>query len=56
MVWEETEKMFPKNAYLIHEPTGRGHVILFAEEPLFRLYWRGLERLFLSSLLLAPSF
>jgi hypothetical protein len=55
-VWEETEKMFPKNAYLIHEPTGRGHVILFAEEPIFRLYWRGLERLFLSSMLLAPSF
>lgn len=55
-VWEDTEEMFPKNAYLIHEPTGRGHVILFAEEPIFRLYWRGLERLFLSSLLLAPSF
>ncbi|MCZ6818496.1 MAG: M14 family zinc carboxypeptidase [Calditrichaeota bacterium] len=55
-IWEKTEKMFPGNVYLIHEPTGNGDVILFAEEPIFRLYWRGLERLFLSSLLLAPSF
>lgn len=55
-VWEKTEKMFPGNAYLIHEPLGRGKVILFAEEPIFRLYWRGLEKLFLNSLLLAPSF
>ncbi|MCG8604867.1 BPL-N domain-containing protein [bacterium] len=55
-VWEKTEKMFPGNAYLIQEPKGNGHVILFSEEPIFRLYWRGLERLFLSSLLIAPSF
>ena len=55
-IWEETEKMFPGNAYLIDEPVGSGHAILFAEEPIFRLYWRGTERLFLSSLLIAPSF
>jgi hypothetical protein len=55
-VWEKTEKIFPGKAYLIQEPMGNGHVILFAEEPIFRLYWRGLERLFLSSLLIAPSF
>ncbi len=54
--WEKTEKMFPGNAYLIHEPMGRGKVILFADEPIFRLFWRGLEKMFLNSLLLAPSF
>tara|TARA_R110000868_G_scaffold259361_14_gene517506 strand:- start:172 stop:2691 length:2520 start_codon:yes stop_codon:yes gene_type:complete len=55
-VFEENKTNFPGNAYLIHEPTGRGNVILFAEQPVFRLYWRGLERLFVNSVLLAPSF
>ncbi len=54
-VWEKTEKLFPEKAYLIHEPMGRGHVILFAEEPIFRTYWRGLEKLFLNGLLIGPS-
>ncbi len=54
-IWEKTEKRFPDQAYLIHEPMGRGHVILFAEEPIFRTYWRGLEKLFLNSLILGPS-
>ena len=55
-IWEKTEKRFPGNAYLIHEPLGRGKVILFADEPIFRLFWRGLEKLFLNSVLLGPSF
>ena len=55
-VFEENKINFPGNAYLIHEPTGRGNVILFAEQPVFRVYWRGLERLLVNSILLAPSF
>ena len=55
-VFEENKNNFPGNAYLIHESSGRGNVILFAEQPVFRLYWRGLERLFVNSVLLAPSF
>lgn len=55
-VFEENQPNFPGNAYLIHEPMGRGNVILFAEQPVYRLYWRGLERLFVNSILLAPGF
>lgn len=55
-VWDKTLEMFPGKAYLIHEPLGRGKVVLFAEEPIFRLFWRGLERLFLNSLFMSPSF
>lgn len=55
-VFDENEENFPGNAYLIHEPRGRGDVVLFADQPVFRLYWRGLERLFLNSVLLTPSF
>lgn len=55
-VFEDNKENFPGNAYLVHEAVGRGNVVLFAEQPVFRLYWRGLERLFLNSVLLAPSF
>ena len=55
-VFEDNKKNFPGNAYLIHEPIGRGNVVLFAEQPVFRLYWRGLERLFINSVLLTPGF
>lgn len=50
-VFDENSANFPGNAYLIHEQAGRGNVILFAEQPVYRLYWRGLERLFINSIL-----
>ncbi len=35
-VWEgNTERLLKGTAYLIDEPTGSGHVILFADEPFF---------------------
>jgi len=55
-VWEDMEKKFPGKAYLIEEPVGRGKVIMFADDPNFRLYWQSLNRLFLNSVLLSPSF
>jgi hypothetical protein len=35
--------------FLIDEPRGRGHVVLYVEDPNFRLFWYGLNRLFLNS-------
>ena len=52
---EKMTKALPKQAYLIDEPTGRGHVILFADEPNFRATWDGLTRLFLNSIFFGPS-
>ncbi len=55
-VFEDNRDSFAGNAWLVHEPVGRGNVVLFAEQPIFRLYWRGPERLFLNSLLFPGSF
>ena len=55
-VFEDNKDNYPGNAYLVHEPVGDGNVVLFAEQPVFRLYWRGPERLLMNSILLAPSF
>jgi hypothetical protein len=51
-VWpSNTERLLRGTAYVIEEPTGRGHVILFAEDPSFRGIWRTTVRLFFNSIL-----
>jgi len=56
-VWEgNTEKLLKNTAYLIDEPTGSGHVILFAEEPFFRGIFRSVTRPFFNSILFNGAF
>ena len=51
-VWENnTERLLKGTAYLIDEPTGAGHVILFAEEPFFRGIFRSTTRPFFNAIL-----
>jgi hypothetical protein len=51
-VWPgNTERLLGGTAYVIEEPTGRGHVVLFAEEPNFRGIWRTTIRLFFNAIL-----
>jgi hypothetical protein len=51
-VWPgNTERLLRGTAYVIEEPTGRGHVVLFSEEPNFRGIWRSTIRLFFNSIL-----
>ena len=42
--------------YLVTEPVGSGRVVLFLDDPNFRLFWDGLTRLFMNAVLFAPSF
>ncbi|HEX8637508.1 MAG TPA: hypothetical protein VF692_05555, partial [Pyrinomonadaceae bacterium] len=56
-VWEEnTEKLLRGTAYVIDEPNGSGHVILFAEEPFFRGIFRSVTRPFFNSMLFNGAF
>jgi hypothetical protein len=51
-VWEgNTERLLRGTAYVIDEPSGAGHVILFAEEPFFRGIFRSTTRPFFNSIL-----
>jgi len=54
--WEYTEKILEGKCYLADVPAGQGHILLFAEDPTFRAYWQGLDKLFINGVLLAPSF
>jgi hypothetical protein len=53
-LWEKMRPVLPGQAYLVDENVGRGHVILFAEDPNFRASWEGLTRFFLNALFFAP--
>jgi hypothetical protein len=56
-VWEgNTERLLQGTAYVIDEPTGAGHVILFAEEPFFRGIFRSTTRPFFNSILFNGTF
>lgn len=56
-VWpDNTERLLRGTSYVIDEPTGRGHVVLFAEDPNFRGIWRTATKLFFNAFLFAPSF
>lgn len=46
---------FRERPFLIDEPRGRGHVVLYVEDPNFRLFWYGLTRLFLNSIFFLPQ-
>ena len=50
-----TERLLRGTSLLIDEPTGRGHVILFTNEPMFRGWWRSLDRLVLNALVLGAA-
>ena len=53
---ENTERLLRGTALLVEEPVGDGHVILFANEPMFRGWWRALDRLVLNGIVLGPAF
>jgi hypothetical protein len=56
-VWEgNTERLLRGTAYVIDEPNGAGHVIMFADEPFFRGIFRSVTRPFFNSILFNRTF
>lgn len=53
--WPETLERLPGAVFAYEERVGQGRVIAFAEDPNFRAYWRGANRLFLNAVVLGPS-
>lgn len=54
-LWPESRERLSGGVFVYEERVGRGRVILFAEDPNFRGYWRGADRLFLNAVVLSPS-
>jgi hypothetical protein len=53
--WEESKERLPGSVLVYEERVGRGRVIAFAEDPNFRAYHRGLNRMFLNAVILGPG-
>ncbi len=56
LVWDDAQTALAQKAYLIHQASGAGHVIAFAEEPNYRAYTEGTMLLFANAVLLGPAF
>jgi hypothetical protein len=56
LVWDEAQTALAQKAFLIHQASGTGHVIAFAEEPNYRAYTEGTMLLFANAVLLGPAF
>jgi len=53
--WEESRQRLPGSVLVYEELVGRGRVIAFAEDPNFRAFHRGMNRLFLNAVVLGPG-
>jgi hypothetical protein len=56
VAWPESLERIKGSVYLVAEPYGRGQVITFADDPHYRLFWRGTLPLFMNAVLYSPSF
>jgi hypothetical protein len=56
VAWPESIERLKGSVYLVREPYGKGQVITFADDPHFRLFWRGTLPLFMNAVLYSPSF
>jgi hypothetical protein len=54
-IWEDSKKQLANKAYLMHQPHGRGHVVAFAEDPNYRVFFDGLNLLMMNAIFLGPG-
>lgn len=55
IIWEESQGQLPGKPYLMHQPTGRGHVVAFADDPNARAFADATQLLFINAVLLGPA-
>jgi hypothetical protein len=55
LLWPEARKRLTNGVVATRERMGRGQVILFAVDPVFRGYMRGTARMFLNAVILGPG-
>lgn len=53
---ENSERMLRGSAFILQEKVGQGNVVMFTNEPMFRGWWRALDRLVLNAVLLGTAF
>ncbi len=54
-LWEDSRRQLGDKAFLMHQPTGRGHVVAFAEDPTFRAFLKGQHLLLVNAVFFGPA-
>ena len=52
---DNTERLLRNTALVVEEAVGSGHIVLFNNEPMFRAWWRALDKLVLNGIVLGPG-
>ncbi len=55
LLWPEARDRWARTCYATREGKGRGQIVLFAGEPVFRGFFHGTERLLINAVLLGPG-
>jgi hypothetical protein len=55
IAWQEAREQLPGSLLVASQERGDGRLVLFTQDPAFRLFWRGTMPLLLNALLYAPS-
>ncbi len=53
---ENSERLLRGSIFIAQERVGQGNVVLFTNEPMFRGWWRALDRLVLNAVLMGTAF
>lgn len=53
---DNSERLLRGSAFIVQEKVGRGNVVMFTNDPMFRGFWRALDRMVLNAVLLGSSF
>ena len=56
LIWPENQDLLVQKAFAMHQPTGQGHVIAFAEDANYRAFSEGTMLLFMNAVLLGPGY
>jgi hypothetical protein len=56
LMWDDAMNQLPQKAFLIHQPVGQGHMIVFAEDPNYRAYAEITQLLFINAVLLGTAY
>jgi hypothetical protein len=53
---DNTERLLRGSTFVVQERVGRGNLVMFAGDPMFRGWWRALDRMVFNAMLLGTSF
>jgi hypothetical protein len=56
LIWPENQDLLVEKAFLMHQPSGQGHVIAFAEDANYRAFSEATMLLFMNAVLLGPGY